>query len=74
MQLRWLNTENLKITKQGKVVVFQVKISSKQKHTKLGWFASDINFKPLHTGCPIAHGNVSQQRSAFPVKYMICYS
>ena len=26
-----------------------------QKNNKLRWLASDINFKLLHTGCPIAH-------------------
>ena len=26
-----------------------------QIDNKLRWFASDINFKLLHTGCPIAH-------------------
>ena len=26
-----------------------------QKHNKLRWLASNINFKLLHTGCPIAH-------------------
>ena len=26
-----------------------------QKHNKFRWLASVINFKLLHTGCPIAH-------------------
>ena len=28
-----------------------------QKNNKLGWFATDIKFKLLHTGCPITHGS-----------------
>ena len=37
--------------------LYQVKISSKCKKTiKFNWPASGINFKLLHTGCPIAHG------------------
>ena len=27
-----------------------------QNTTKLRWLASDINFKLLHTGCPVDHG------------------
>ena len=27
-----------------------------QINNKLRWLASNINFKLLHTGCPIAHG------------------
>ena len=38
------------------MVVYQAKISSKhKKNSKLGWLASEINFKLLHTGCPSAH-------------------
>ena len=38
------------------MVVFLVNLSSKhKKNNKLRWLASDINFKLLHTGCPIAH-------------------
>ena len=29
------------------------------KNNKSRWLASDISFKLLHTGCPIAHGNTS---------------
>ena len=37
------------------MAVYQVKISSKHKNAKLRWLATDINFKLLHTGCPITH-------------------
>ena len=40
------------------MAVYQVKVSLKhKKNTKLMWLASDRNFKLLHNGCPIAHGN-----------------
>ena len=44
------------------MVVYQARTSLKQKkkkHSNLTWLASDINFKLLHTGCPIAHGVIS---------------
>ena len=58
LQLRWLTTDNFRITKQLEVVAYQLEISSKhkKKNTKLRWLASDIDFKPQHTGYPIAHG------------------
>ena len=37
-----------------------------QKHNKLMWLASDINFKVLHTGCPIAHGATAA------IKILLC--
>ena len=40
--------------------VYQAKISSKHKNTKLRWLASDIYFKLLHIGCPIAHDFIKQ--------------
>ena len=47
-----------KITKEGKVVVYQVKILYVHKKHKR-WLASDMNFKQLQTGCPIAHGHMT---------------
>ena len=38
------------------MVVYQVKISSKDKNNELTWLATGINFKLLRTGRPIAHG------------------
>ena len=29
---------------------------NKLKNNKFRWLATDINFKLLHTGCPITHG------------------
>ena len=44
-------------------IVYQVKISAKQKkNAKFRWLASDINFKLLRTGCPIAHGSIKLTR------------
>ena len=31
-----------------------------QENDKSRWLASDINFKLLHTGCPIAHGPMAE--------------
>ena len=38
------------------MVAYQVKISSKykKKNNELRWLTSDVNFKLLHIGCPIA--------------------
>ena len=42
------------------MVVCQVTMNSKhRKNNKLRLLASDINFKRLPTGCPIAHGLTS---------------
>ena len=40
------------------MVVYQVKISSNTKNHEFRWLAFDINFKLLHTECPIAHGPI----------------
>ena len=49
LHLRWLTTENFKITKHGKVVVYEVKTSSRhKKNNKLRWLATDINLN-CHT-------------------------
>ena len=56
LHLRWLTTEKFQNNETVKVVVYQVKMSSKHKNKKLRWLESDVNFKLLHTGCRIAHG------------------
>ena len=56
LHLRWLTTEKF----QNNETVKGGCITSKNKfktriNNKLRWLTSDINFKLLHTGCPIAH-------------------
>ena len=59
VHLRWLTAENFQQnyeTVKGGCIL----IGSKNKNTinKLKWLSSDIKFKLLHTGCPIAHGQI----------------
>ena len=57
LHLRWLTTENFLNYETVKGGCIPSKNMFKtQKSNKLTWLASDINFKLLHTGCPIAHG------------------
>ena len=35
--------------------MYQVKNVQNTRNNELRWFATGINFKLLHTGCPIAH-------------------
>ena len=41
-------------------------ISSKHKNNNLRWLSSDINFKLLHTGCPIALGVIYASAGFLP--------
>ena len=61
---RWNSTIN--VTQYRKVYNYETvtggcvpsKIKFKtQKSRKLRWLASDMNFKLLHIGCPVAHDN-----------------
>ena len=56
LHLRWLTTEKLQNyeTVKGGCIPSNNKIKT-HKNNKLRWLASDINFKLLHTGCPIAN-------------------
>ena len=57
LHLRWLTIENLQNYETVKGGCIPSKNNFKtQKHNKVRWLASDINFKLIHTGCPIAHG------------------
>ena len=61
LHLRLLTTEkfeNYETVKDGRI---PSKDKFKDKNNKLRWLASDINFKLLHTGCPIAHGVTSRR-------------
>ena len=52
--------------------MYQVKISSKlKKSNKLRWLASDMNFKLLHTRCPIAHVPLCQLMTIVITKFFM---
>ena len=57
LYLRWLSTEKFQnyVTVKGGCVPSKNKFKT-QINNRLRWLASDINFKLLRTGCPIAHG------------------
>ena len=56
MHLRWLTTEKFQNNETMKVGCIPSKHKFKtQIDNKLRLLASDVNFKLLHTGCPIAH-------------------
>ena len=58
LHLRWLTTENFKITNEtlrGGYVRSKNELKDTNKNNNLRWLATDINFKLLHIGCPIAH-------------------
>ena len=53
LYLRWLTTENFKITKHSKVVVYDVKTSSRHKtRNKLRSLATDRNLNCYTLGVP----------------------
>ena len=55
LRLRWLSTENFQNDETVKGCSIPSKNEFKtQINNKLRWLASDINFKLLHIGCPIA--------------------
>ena len=56
LHLRWLTTENFKIAKHWKVVVCEIKASSRheKKNNKLRWLATDISLNCYTLG-PITH-------------------
>ena len=56
LHLTWLITVKLQNyeTVKGGYIPSKNKFKT-QKNNKLRWLASDINFKLLHTECPIAH-------------------
>ena len=58
LHLSWLTTEKFQNyeTVKGGCIPSKDKFKI-QKKNKLRWLASDIDFKLLHTECPIAHGN-----------------
>ena len=56
LHLRWLTTEKFQNYETVKGACIPSKNNFKtQKHIKLTWLVSDMNFKLLHIGCPIAH-------------------
>ena len=55
LNLRWLTTENFKITNCEKWLYYV----QKTKKNKLRWPATDLDFILLHTGCPIAHAKIN---------------
>ena len=63
LHLRWLNTEKFQNyeTVKGGCIPSKDKFKA-QRNYKSRWLASDINFKLLHTGCPIAHDITNEDR------------
>ena len=57
LHLRWLATKKIQNyeTEKGGCIPSKIKLKTQKENNKLGWLASDINFKLVHTGCPIAH-------------------
>ena len=46
--------QNYEMVKGG-FILSKNKFKTRKKNNKFRWLASDIIFKLLHTGCPIAH-------------------
>ena len=63
LHLRWLTTEKLQNyeTVKGGCITSTNEFKT-QINNKLRWLASVINFKLLHTGCPIAHAFTAKNR------------
>ena len=69
LHLRWLTTEKFQNyeTVKGGCTPSKYKFKT-QRNNKLRWLASDINFKLLSTGCPIAHGLINRRCELLLVK------